>query len=108
MVRRVAMAVVVIFVVVTISFFMVRLMPGNAMEYVEAQLQLQGGLTAQQINEKVQAIYGLAPTAPLWKQYLEYIAHAAQGNLGTSVLNPGQSVMSIVASAAPWTIFCVG
>jgi peptide/nickel transport system permease protein len=106
--KRVAMALVVIFVVVSVSFFMVRLMPGNAMEYLQSQLQLQGQYTAQQIQEKITAIYGLQPKAPLLNQYFAYIGHAFQGNLGTSVLNPGETVTSIIAGAAPWTIFAVG
>lgn len=106
--KRVAMAFVIIFVVVSLSFFMIRLMPGNPMDYLEAQLERQGGLTPQEIQEKVNAIYGLMPTDPLWKQYLQYIAHAAQGDLGTSLNNPGQSVVHIIAGAIPWTIFAVG
>ncbi len=106
--RRLFMALVIIFVVVTLSFFIVRLMPGNAMEYLQAQLQLQGNYTPQQIQEKIQAIYGLQPHAPLLNQYFSYIAHAFQGNLGTSVLNPGETVVSILAAAAPWTILAVG
>ncbi|MCL4414353.1 MAG: ABC transporter permease [Actinobacteria bacterium] len=106
--RRVAMAAVVIYIVVTLSFFMVRLLPGNAIEYLETQLELEGTLTPQQIQEKVQAIYGLSPRAPLWKQYFVYVGHAFQGNFGTSVLNPGVSVLHIVAGALPWTIFSVG
>jgi peptide/nickel transport system permease protein len=107
-VRRVVMAVVIIYVVVTLSFFMVRLMPGNPMDYLEAQLERQGNLTPQQVQEKVQAIYGLLPNEPLWKQYLQYISQAARGNLGTSLNDPGQTVLHIIAGALPWTIFSVG
>jgi peptide/nickel transport system permease protein len=107
-VRRVVMAAVIIYVVVTLSFFMVRLMPGNPMDYLESQLERQGNLTPQQVEEKVHAIYGLLPNEPVWKQYLQYMAQAAQGNLGTSLNDPGQTVVHIIAGALPWTIFSVG
>ena len=106
-VKRLAMALFTIYVVVTMSFFMVRLMPGNAIEYLEAQLQIQGGLSPAEIVAKVQAIYGVLPTGPLWKQYLQYIGNAVHGNLGQSIDNPGQSVVSIIAGALPWTVFTI-
>jgi peptide/nickel transport system permease protein len=106
--RRVAAAAGVIYVVVSLSFFMIRLMPGNAMEFLTQQLELQGNLTPQEIQEKIQAIWGVLPTSPLWQQYFTYVGHAFQGNLGTSLLDPGETVIHIVAGAAPWTIFAVG
>ena len=106
--KRVVMAVAVVYIVVSLSFLIVRLMPGNPMDYLEAQLERQGGMTPQQIQQQVNAIYGLMPNQPLWQQYLLYIAHAAQGNLGSSLTNPGQSVIHIIAGAIPWTVFAVG
>lgn len=101
------MALAVIYVVITISFFMIRLMPGSPMLALEEQLQLQGGLTAQEIQAKVEAIYALQPHAPLWRQYLDYIAHVFEGNLGQSISSPGTTVVHIIAGALPWTIFAV-
>lgn len=102
------MMVVVIWVVLTLSFFMIRLMPGNAVAALEAQLQAQGDLSEAEIQQKVQEIYGVLPKAPVWKQYLNYIVDAAQGNLGKSTLDPGTTVAHIIGSALPWTIFIVG
>jgi peptide/nickel transport system permease protein len=106
--KRVVIALGTIFVVVSLSFFMIRLMPGNAMDYLEDELTQEGGLTPQQIQQKINAIYGLMPRAPLWKQYFQYIGHAAQGNFGTSIDDPGETVAHIIANALPWTIFTVG
>jgi peptide/nickel transport system permease protein len=106
--KRLALAVVTIYVVVTLTFFMIRLMPGNAMSYLEAQLSQQGGLTTQQIEAKVQEAYGVQPTGPLWHQYLSYLGNAARGNFGTSVLDPGKTVLSVVVGALPWTLLVVG
>jgi peptide/nickel transport system permease protein len=106
--RRVLMALVTIYVVVTISFYMVRLMPGNPMQYLEAQLQQQGGVSPDQIRQQVEAIYGVMPSGPLWKQYLTYVGNVFRGDFGDSMLNPGQGVLSIIASALPWTVILVG
>ncbi len=106
--RRVMMALVTVFVVVSASFYMVRLMPGNPIEFLEFQLQQQGGVSPDQIKQQVQAIYGVLPSGPLWHQYLQYIGQIFRGDFGVSVLNPGQSVVSIIVSALPWTLLLVG
>jgi peptide/nickel transport system permease protein len=105
--KRVATAVFIVYVVVSLSFFMIRLMPGNGMDFLENQLARQGGYTTQQIQQQVNAIYGVRPKSPIWKQYLQYLGNAAQGDFGTSLSHPGKSVMSIIAGALPWTIFSV-
>jgi peptide/nickel transport system permease protein len=106
-VRRLVAALVTIYAVITASFFLVRLMPGNPIEYLEAQMTLQGGMTPDEILARVRAIYGILPTGPLWKQYLQYVGNAFQGNLGQSISNPGHSVVGIIAGALPWTIFVI-
>lgn len=105
--RRLVAALLTIYVVITASFFLVRLMPGNPIEYLEAEMTLEGGMTPAEILARVQAIYGILPTGPLWKQYLQYVGNAFQGNLGDSISNPGHSVVSIIAGALPWTIFVI-
>lgn len=101
------MALVVVYVVISFSFFMIRLMPGGAVPAMKAQLQQQGGLTPQEIEQKINAIYGVISQAALWKQYFSYISHVLQGNLGRPVTNPGVTVIHVVANALPWTVFSV-
>lgn len=105
--KRLLMTLVIIFIVVSMSFFMVRLMPGSPVDALEAQLEQQGGLTAQQIQQQVHAIYGILPKGPIFPQYLRYVANVFQGNLGQSISNPGETVMHIIAGALPWTVFIV-
>ncbi len=105
--KRLAMAIFTVYVVVSLSFFMVRLMPGNAMELIEAQLNQEGGLSPEEILAKVRAIYGIVPNGPLWKQYLQYIGNAFRGDLGNSITNPGVSVVSIIVGALPWTVLII-
>jgi peptide/nickel transport system permease protein len=106
--KRLALAVVTIYVVITLTFFMIRLMPGNAMSYLQSQLSAQGGLTTQQIATRVQEAYGIQSNNPLWQQYLSYVGNAFRFNFGTSVINPSQTVLSVVAGALPWTLLIVG
>lgn len=105
--KRLLLALGVVYIVISISFFMIRLMPGSPMEALEGQLEQQGGLTFQEIQAKVAAIYSIQPKAPLWQQYFSYVANAARGNLGQSISDPGTTVVHIIAAALPWTIFVV-
>jgi peptide/nickel transport system permease protein len=106
--KRLAGAAAVVYVVVTLSFFMVRLMPGNAVAALEAELEAQGGLTPQEIQQRVNEIYGLLPRSPVWQQYLSYVGNALRGNLGRSLSNPGETVANIIFGALPWTLFLTG
>jgi len=101
------MSLVIIFVVLTLSFFMVRLMPGNPMSALEAQLRAQGGMTQQQIDQRIQTVYGLMPKAPVWNQYLDYLNNILHGNLGRPITNPGTTVVAVIGEALPWTILVV-
>lgn len=107
-VRRVVMALVTIYIVVSLSFYMIRLMPGSPIEFLEFQLQQQGTVSPDQIRQQVQAIYGVMPTGPIWQQYLTYVGNVFRGDFGTSLLNPGQSVLAIISQALPWTLMMVG
>ena len=106
--KRLALAVVTVYAVITLTFFMVRLMPGNAMSYLESQLSQQGGLTTGEIASRVGEAYGVQSNSPLWQQYLSYVGHAFRGDFGTSIINPSQTVLSVVAGALPWTLLVVG
>lgn len=105
--KRAIMSIAIIYVVVTIAFFMIRLMPGNAVDALYAQLVSQGGLTPVQIDQRIQAVYGLSPKGSNLTQYFEYISNALRGDLGYSIVNPDKSVASIIANSLPWTIFIV-
>jgi peptide/nickel transport system permease protein len=106
--KRLVLALVTIYIVISLTFFMIRLMPGNAMSYLQSQLSAQGGLTTSEIAAKVSEAYGVQATGPLWQQYLSYVGNAFHFNFGTSIINPGQTVLSVVAGALPWTLLIVG
>jgi peptide/nickel transport system permease protein len=106
--KRLALALVTIYVVITLSFFMIRLMPGSAMSYLQAQLSAQGGLSTGEIAARVQEAYNITPHGPLWQQYLGYVGNSFRGNFGTSIINPGRTVLSVIAGALPWTLLIVG
>jgi peptide/nickel transport system permease protein len=106
--RRVIMSIVVIYVVISLSFFLIRLMPGNAIQVLFNQMQMENlGLTTQQIYQRIQYLYGLQPHQPILDQYVQYVGNVTRGDLGRSILNPAQSVSHVVMDALPWTLLVV-
>ncbi|HXT37488.1 MAG TPA: hypothetical protein VN837_18090, partial [Chloroflexota bacterium] len=69
--RKALGAIFVIYIVVTLSFFLIRLMPGNAVDYLREKLLMQGNLTLNDVNTQIRAIYGLDIKQPLGVQYLQ-------------------------------------
>ena len=80
LVKRIAFAVVTIFVAVTINFFLFRVLPGDAVSNVarvpSATPELRHALWVQ---------FGLDKS--IWQQYFIYLGQLARGNLGVSFGN---------------------
>ena len=104
-VRRFLTSLLVIFVVLTGSFFLIRLLPGNPLQLLQQQLNQQGGLTPAEIQAQLKVYYGVLPHGPLLTQYFQYLGNVAHGDLGRSVTDPTHSVAQIIDEALPWTIF---
>ena len=111
MVNRVAKltgrALFTIFAAVSLTFFMIRFLPGDPEDYLEAQLSQQSGMTSQEINAIVESYTNINPDKPLTMQYIDYMISTAKGDLGTSIWYQ-DSVSSILADALPWTVFVMG
>ncbi len=94
--KRVAFGVLTVFVVTTLTFFMMNMVPG-------------GPFTSDKLSEQAQALimqkYGL--DQPVIVQYVNYLKGLAQGDLGTSIVSAGYSVNDIIADKFPVS-FSVG
>ncbi len=102
---RLAKAIFTIYIVLTVSFFIVRLMPGSPVEVYIYNLINQYSIPYAEAREQAAALFGVDVEAPLWQQYLGYLRDLAQGNLGSSLLSPGTSVASVMLAYMPWTLF---
>src|SRR5690606_19430469 len=47
-------------------------------------------------------------TAPVWRQYLEFLQGLVTLDLGNSLTSPGSTVFEYVMEYLPWTLFAVG
>jgi peptide/nickel transport system permease protein len=105
--ERFFVSLVIVWAVITISFFMIRLMPGNAIQFLYHQLLLERTMSPQQALQQVQALYDVNMKAPVGVQYVDYLGGVLHGNLGTSIVFTGTPVSQILANAIPWTVLSV-
>ncbi len=97
--RRVFLAVPLVFAVVALTFFFIRLAPGDP-----AQI-LAGDAPTPEFLAQVRAEYGL--DRPVWTQFLAFLAKALTGDFGTS-LYAKQPVFSVILERFPATVLMTG
>lgn len=97
-----------IFVVTTITFFLVRLLPGNPIEIYVNQLVVTYGMPLNEARDQAASLFAFDLEQPLYLQYFDYLWSLLKGDFGSSILSPGTSVTSVIIRFLPWTIFSVG
>ena len=90
---RVLQSIPVILVVITVTFFLVRLAPGGPFSAEKAVIP--------EVKAALEAQYGL--NLPMFQQYLAYLGDLAHGDLGPSFKYPGRSVNELIAAGFPVT-----
>ena len=106
--QRVVKAIVTIFLITTMTFFLVRLLPGNPVEtYINTQIG-QYGMSYADAAQQAAGLFSFNPNEPLAQQYGEYLVALAHGDLGRPLLSQGTTVGELIKSYLPWTLFSVG
>ncbi len=90
---RVLQSIPVILVVITVTFFLVRLAPGGPFSAEKA--------VTPEVKAALEAQYGLH--LPVFQQYIAYLGDLAHGDLGPSFKYPGRSVNELIAAGFPVT-----
>ena len=97
--QRLARGLVTFWFAVTVTFFLVRLLPGDPVLAVAAP-----GMT-EEIRQTQLQQFGL--DRPLLVQYFAYLQQLVQGNLGVSFLR-SQPVSQVLLERLPWTLLLTG
>lgn len=103
--RRTARIPLTIIAVATLTFGLIRLLPGGPFTQLRVEL-LQQGVPAEQVDARIEALQNIQPNAPLWQQYIDYLIGVVQLDLGESI-SLGDPVIDVIARALPWTVFLV-
>src|SRR5262245_1684155 len=89
-VHRFVIAAIALFVLVTLTFFLLRLIPGDP---------LAAPRLTQEVKDRLREHYGL--DKPLLEQYLLYMKQLTQGDLGYSLMSRGRRVNTIIGESFP-------
>jgi peptide/nickel transport system permease protein len=107
-VRTVFQALLTVWAVITFTFFLVRLMPGNPVDVYVDFLMNQSNLTYEDAYARAASQFAFNPDASVIDQYLSYMGNLLRGDLGQSITSSGTRVIDQIARFLPWTLFCVG
>lgn len=100
--KRISVALLTVFMIITVSFFMVHFMPGDPLEHLVGQEEyLYLRETQPEELERIAVKYGL--DAPLGVQYLRYLKSVATLDFGIAYSNK-QPVINNVISCSKWTL----
>ena len=105
--KRIATYFAVLFIGLTITFFLPRMLPTNPIDAYIGQLQAQsaGTLTSEAIaalRVSLEELYGLKGS--LLSQYFSYLKHIVHFDFGPSFAYYPKSVSSLLFTALPWTL----
>lgn len=89
--NRLLQMIPVLFIIATVTFFMLRLAPGGPFD--------QEKKVPEEVKRNLERHFGL--DKPLWEQYLIQMKNLAQGDLGPSFKYPNRTVNELIADAIP-------
>ncbi|HEY1763334.1 MAG TPA: ABC transporter permease [Opitutaceae bacterium] len=92
--QRLLQTIPVIWIIITATFFMIRLVPGGPFTAEKA--------VTPEIKRNLEAYYGM--NKPLYQQYLDYCGKLLHGDLGPSFKYPTRSVNEIIGEKLPVSI----
>ena len=111
--KRFAQAVFTLFVVISLSFALYRLMPGGPVQQLRTQLMTGGAgfvsgggeRSMQEINRLVEIYTGIRPDVPIHVAYFNYMRDIIlYQDFGRSIWQ-NEPVFKVLFQAMPWSIF---
>jgi len=106
LVWRIFSGILMVLVIASLTFFLIRLMPGDPVSAQYNQLIMQG-MTPVQAENQVKVMYGFIPDEPVGEQFVNYIWGLLHFDFGQSISYEGIGVSHIILNAAPWTLILV-
>jgi peptide/nickel transport system permease protein len=102
--RRLGFYLVAAWAALTLNFVLPRLMPGDPATALFARFR---GRLGPEALQALRETFGLTD-APLWSQYLTYLAHALKGDYGLSIAYFPSPVANVIGTGLVWTVFLAG
>ena len=95
-VQKLLKTIFTVFVVTSLIFFLIRLLPGNPIQQMVDQLISQYGMSLKEANDQVASLFVIDLNRPVLLQYTDFLRNTLRGDFGNSMLSPGTTVTSII------------
>jgi peptide/nickel transport system permease protein len=102
--RRFLFYLVAAYVAITLNFFLPRLMAGDPVQVMFGKFQ---GRMDPRAVESLKETFGFVD-GPITVQYITYLKHLSQGNLGTSLTAFPVPVADVIGTSVLWTLRLLG
>lgn len=93
-IKRLAVGLVTLFLLATVTFFLMHIIPGSPFAGDTSKLPVK-------VVEKLYEKYGL--DKPLLEQYTVYMENLLHGDFGVSIYRKGKSIAKIIGNGLPYT-----
>ncbi len=95
-VMRALLVIPTVFILLTLVFFILRILPGDPI------VAMLGQKVPPEVLEKLRAELGL--NKPIWEQYIDYLSHVIRGDLGRSMIWGRRPVIEEIMDRFPATL----
>ncbi|WP_056934902.1 ABC transporter permease [Thermococcus barophilus] len=107
--KRLLIALITIYFAVTLSFFVVKAMPGDPVQALIQMFISQYYMDYDSAKSLAEAAAPFIPKGSVLHQYVSYLVNFIHGNLGVSIsYSTGTPVWDLLVQAIPWTVLVVG
>ncbi len=106
--RTVVQGLITIWAVMTFTFFLIRLMPGNPAQIKIDEYVDRYGMSEDQARQQVAPLFNYDPDQPVFEQYVDYLSDLVRFDLGRSLTSTETPVAEQILRFLPWTLFSVG
>lgn len=106
--RTIMQGLITVWAVMTFTFFLIRLMPGNPAQIKIDEYIDRYGISEEQARQQVATLFNFDPNQPPLEQYINYLGDLVRGDLGSSLTSTETPVAQQILRFLPWTLFSVG
>lgn len=101
--RRLLLVVMTIIFSSTITFVVIRTMPGDPIETLAMEMQRNMGMSFEDAKIRAKAMLNYDPDVPVYRQYINYMKTLLSGDLGQS-MQFKTPVSKVITAAMAWTL----
>ena len=106
-VQTILQGVLTAWVAISLTFILIRMLPGNPVDLYIDQL-INQGYTTEQAQNLAAGLFNYNEDEPMLQQYLKYFGDLLRGDLGQSITSAGTPVRQQILRFLPWTLVTLG